>query len=180
MADFLSLAPLAFILCLVLILSSIAAAAAGTTELATQICRNTSNYAFCQEAMYSDPRAVGADRYLLAYIAYRQAYLNATDTADYIASELKSKSMESGGASGSLRKCLGYYEEAIRRLAEMLGNLDSETFYGLDELSIDVENSVRGCQASVGNPPSPLSKRNDDLIKLSNICLVVSKLYIYL
>ncbi|KAK4434747.1 hypothetical protein Salat_0637600 [Sesamum alatum] len=179
MADFLSFTPppLAFILCSVLLVSGTAASGAGTTELATQICRNTSSYAFCQEAMYSDPRAVGADRYLLAYIAYRQAYLNATETADYIASELKS-----GGASGSLRKCLGYYEEAIRRLAEMLGNLDSETFYGLDQLSIDVENSVRGCEASVGNSPSPspLSKRNDDLIKLSNICLVVSKLYIYL
>ncbi|KAL0300920.1 UNVERIFIED_CONTAM: hypothetical protein Sradi_6368800 [Sesamum radiatum] len=178
MADFLPFASMVCCLTSVLLLST--TAAAGTTELATQICRNTTSYAFCQEAMYSDPRAVAADRYVLAYIAYRQAYLNATDTADYIASELKS--MGSGGVSGSLtglRKCLGYYQEAIRRLAEMLGNLDSETFYGLDELSIDVENSVRGCEASVGRP-SPLSKRNDDLAKLSSICLVVSKLYIYL
>ncbi|KAI3466474.1 hypothetical protein Pfo_023137 [Paulownia fortunei] len=171
MAIFGSVPLFTFILSCLTSMLFLSGAAAGTTDLATQVCRNTTNYAFCRDVIYSDPHSVGADQDFLAYIVFRQAYFNATNTQDYITSELKS--MEAGRKSGKLtglRKCQGYYQEAVQRLAEMLGDLDSDTFYGLDKLSLDVEGSARACEASVGWR-SPLSKRNEDLIKLSNICL---------
>ncbi|KAK6154577.1 hypothetical protein DH2020_008825 [Rehmannia glutinosa] len=153
---------------------------AGTTDLATQICRNTTNYAFCRDVIFSDPHAAGADRDFLAYLIFRQAYLNATGTRDYIKSELKpDESDRSPDTFPGLRKCLGYYKMAVQRLAEMLGDMDSDTFSGLDKLSLDVEGRARACRASVGTRWAGLSKRNEDLIKLSNMCLVVSKLYPY-
>ncbi|PIN13271.1 hypothetical protein CDL12_14105 [Handroanthus impetiginosus] len=183
MAIFCSIFTLCCLTSIVLVSGSDAAAAAAvpttTTDLATKVCRTTSNYAFCHNAIYSDPRAAGADQYFLSYVALRQAHLNATETLDYITSKLKS--MKAGQGSGllrGLRKCEGYYQEAIRTLTEMMGNLDSETFYGLDKLSIDVEGSIRACEASRGEG-SDLSKRNEDLIKLSDICHAVSKLYTY-
>ncbi|KAK4439501.1 hypothetical protein Salat_0285000 [Sesamum alatum] len=158
-------------------LLSATAAAADRTELATEVCRNTTNFAFCRDAIYSDPRAPDADRYVLSYIAFGKAYSNATDTRDYIAYKIKS----GGGKPEILRglkKCLGHYEEAVRILAEMLGNLDSETFSGLDKLSVEVEGLPRACEKRFGGR-SPITTRNDNLIKLANICYVVAKLYEY-
>ncbi|KAL0283573.1 UNVERIFIED_CONTAM: hypothetical protein Sangu_2882000 [Sesamum angustifolium] len=93
----------------------LSATAADGTELATEVCRNTTSFAFCHDAIYSDPRAPDADRYVLSYIAFGKAYSNATDTRDYITSKIKS----GGGKPETLRglkKCLGYYEEAVRIL----------------------------------------------------------------
>ncbi|KAL0363095.1 UNVERIFIED_CONTAM: hypothetical protein Scaly_1264700 [Sesamum calycinum] len=106
-----------------------------------------------------------------------EAYSNATDTRDYITSKIKS----GGGKPETLRglkKCLGYYEEAVRILGEMLGNLDSETFSGLDKLSVEAEGYPRACEKRFGGR-SPITTRNDNLIKLANICYVVALLYEY-
>ncbi|KAI3456618.1 hypothetical protein Pfo_013281 [Paulownia fortunei] len=156
-------------------------ATAKRIELATQVCRNTTNFAFCRDTIYSDPRAPDADRYVLAYIAFGKAYSNATHTRNYIVSKIKSIEAAGGGKSGilkGLKNCLGYYNEAFRTLSEMLGDLDSESFYELDKLSLDVEGCPRACEKGF-HGRSPITKRNDDLIKLANICYVVSKLYEY-
>ncbi|KAG8365319.1 hypothetical protein BUALT_Bualt18G0092300 [Buddleja alternifolia] len=163
----------------ILLLSTTAAAAARNNDLINRVCRNTTNAAFCSDVIYSDPHAADADQYFLAYIAFRAAYFNATDTSQYIASKLKSMAADrKSGILLGLRKCQGYYRDAIRTLAEMLGDLDSETFSGLDTLSLEVEGDARACRAAVGGQ-SVLSRRNENLMKLANICLVISKLYPY-
>ncbi|KAL2475799.1 Cell wall/vacuolar inhibitor of fructosidase 2 [Abeliophyllum distichum] len=150
-----------------------------STQLATQVCKNTTNFSFCQASVYSDPRAPVADRYVLSYIAFGLAYKNATNTSDYIDFTLKSiKEGAKPEIIEALQKCQGDYKEAIRALSEALNNLDSETFYGLDKLSLDVENSARSCEAGFQGH-SPISEKNQNLINLSNICYVVSKLFTY-
>lgn len=153
----------------------ILSAAAKKPELATEVCKNTTDFAFCRAAIYSDHRAPNADRYELIDIAFRKAFLNASDTRDYIASKIKSGG---GGKSDNLKKCLGNYKKAVQILAEMLDDLNSETYYELDVRSLDVERSVRACKKGL-HGPSPITKRNDNMLKLANICYVVSKLFEY-
>ncbi|CAI9756701.1 unnamed protein product [Fraxinus pennsylvanica] len=146
-------------------------------ELATQVCKNTTNFSFCKAAVYSDPRAPKADRYLLSYIVFGLAYKNATNTRDYI--DISLKNMEGHAKPEimeAMKKCQGDYKEALQAISEATSDLDSETFDGLDKLAIDVDNLARDCEAGF-NGKSLISEKNQDLIKLSNICYVVSKLY---
>ncbi|CAI9784004.1 unnamed protein product [Fraxinus pennsylvanica] len=150
-----------------------------SSELATQVCKNTTNFSFCQAAVYSDTRAPKADRYLLSYIVFGLAYKNATNTSDYI--DISLESMEGHAKDDiieAMQKCQGDYKEAIQALSEALNDLDSETFEGLDKLALDVENSARDCEAGF-NGNSPISEKNRNLIQLSNICSVVSELFSY-
>ncbi|XP_022843074.1 cell wall / vacuolar inhibitor of fructosidase 2-like [Olea europaea var. sylvestris] len=146
-------------------------------ELATQVCKNTTNFSFCQAAVYSDPRAPKADRYLLSYVVFELAYRNATNTSNYIDILLKSMNGHADPEiMEAMKKCQGDYMEAIKTLSEALTDLDSETFDGLVELATDVENSAHDCEAGF-NGKSPISEKNQNLIQLSNICYVVSELY---
>lgn len=151
---------------------SLSAAAEEKGELATEVCKNTTDFGFCRSAVYSDPRAATADRYDLIDIVYRKAWSNATDTKNYIASHMKS------GSEISLKKCADNYNEAIQKLTEMLGNLNSESYYELDIMSLDVERSVQNCK-KVLQRSSIIYWRNENMLKLANICYVVSKLFHY-
>ncbi|KAL7148173.1 hypothetical protein ABFS83_06G160300 [Erythranthe nasuta] len=161
---------------------SAAAAAAGKLDLATKVCKNTTNPNFCRAVVFSDPRAAEADRVVLAYIVFGQTYVNTTSTQTYIASKIKSIEASGGGESGELkglRKCRAYYEEANRTLIhDMLQNLDSESYYGFDKASVNVEGQARACRKDLGGA-SPMTKRNDDLIELAKICYAVSLLFPY-
>lgn len=103
-----------------------------SSELATQVCKNATNFSFCQAAVYSDTRAPEADRYLLSYIVFGLEYKNATNTSDCI--DVSLESME-GHAKleiiEAMQKCQRDYEEAIQAISEALNDLDSETFEGL-------------------------------------------------
>lgn len=78
----------------------------------------------------------------------------------------------------SLERCRGYYEKAVRVLAEAINDLDSETFYELSRLAIASDRAARDCQSTFhGHPPLDLSPMNHNLRILSNICYVVSKLF---
>ncbi|KAL2467043.1 Cell wall/vacuolar inhibitor of fructosidase 2 [Abeliophyllum distichum] len=150
-----------------------------SSQLANQICKNTPNFSFCQAAIFSDPRASAADRYVLSYIAFGQAYRNATSTKNYIGFSLKSiKAYANPTILSGMQKCRGFYEDAIRALSEVQNNLDSESFYGLDKAAIDVESSIRACEASFSGQ-SPMSQENQNLMQLLKICYAVSQLYEY-
>ncbi|CAI9755069.1 unnamed protein product [Fraxinus pennsylvanica] len=150
-----------------------------SSQLATQICKNTTNVSFCMSAIFSDPLASSADRYVLSYIVFGQAYKNATSTKNFIGLSLKSmKSDENRRVLSGMQKCQGFYEDAIRALSEVMNNLDSETFYGLDKAAIDVESSIRACEASFSGQ-SPMSQKNQNLVELLKICFAVSQLYQY-
>ncbi|PIM98839.1 hypothetical protein CDL12_28677 [Handroanthus impetiginosus] len=92
---------------------------AAKTELATQVCRNTTDFVFCRNAIYSDRRAPDADRVVLAYIAFGLAYSNASDTRNYIASRIKSGGGNSGELS-RLKNCKIAWSIIIRRFGSWL------------------------------------------------------------
>ncbi|KAH6777195.1 hypothetical protein C2S52_007371 [Perilla frutescens var. hirtella] len=145
-------------------------AAAQKEDLAIQVCKKTRDFAFCRAAIYSDPHAPGADRYMLIDIVLRQAYRNATDTRDYIAAAIKS--------GGGLKTCLTNYDKSVETLEGMLNDLNSESYYDLDTRSLEVERSASNCgKALRGRSPLPLAKRNQNMLKLAHICYLVSKLF---
>ncbi|KAL8461753.1 hypothetical protein ACS0TY_032200 [Phlomoides rotata] len=145
----------------------------GGAELATEVCKQTKDFDFCHAWIYSEPNAATADRYELVDIVIRKAYSNASDTKDYIASHMKSAV---GNESESLKKCVGDYNKAIQSLSQLLNDLNSETYDTIDDLSLDVEGSVRDCE-QVSQNSSIIYERNEEMLKLANICYVVSKLF---
>lgn len=159
-------------LCYLLPCPPLAAAAAQKPDLAIAVCRSTTDFAFCRAALYSDPRAPGADRYELIDIIFREAYRNASDTRGYIAGEIKS----GGGGANSLKKCLADYEKAVEILEGMLNDLNSESYYDLDSRSLDVERSARDCRKGLRGR-SPLTQRTQNMLKFANMCYAVSKLF---
>ncbi|KAG9149448.1 hypothetical protein Leryth_003402 [Lithospermum erythrorhizon] len=151
-----------------------------SNELVNQVCKNTSNFQFCQETIYADPQAPEADRYVLAYITFRKAYQNATSTSKHIVALIKNMTNNMGHEKiiqlGSLKECNGYYNEALKVLGQALNDLNSETFDGLGDYAVSAGNNARKCEPLLKDDEI-LSKKNQDLIKLSEICNVVSKLY---
>ncbi|GFQ02762.1 cell wall / vacuolar inhibitor of fructosidase 2 [Phtheirospermum japonicum] len=156
------------------------AAADKKTPLAIEVCKNTTDFNFCRQSIYSDPRAATADRVILAYISFTNAYLNATYTRDYIASLIKSAGVGENhdDVVRGLKSCLGNYDEVVRAISEVLRDLDDETYYEFDKLSLDAENNSRACERAL-HGRSPITQRNVISIKLANICYVVSKLFQY-
>ncbi|KAF3451921.1 hypothetical protein FNV43_RR08017 [Rhamnella rubrinervis] len=148
------------------------------TVLAIEICKKTSNYTFCVESLYADPRTPNADRYTLAYITFGLAYVNATATQDYIAQLLKKKAGHEHDRKQRLRRCQRDYNKAVSSLEAAYNDLNSETFFELADLAGDAARSSKDCQAAFnGTHYHPLGSRNRDLKGLCEICVVVSKLF---
>ncbi|XP_047944542.1 cell wall / vacuolar inhibitor of fructosidase 2-like [Salvia hispanica] len=143
-------------------------AAAQKPDLAVAVCRNTTDFAFCRAAVYSDPRAPGADRYELIDIIFRLAYRNASDTRGYIAGKVKS-------GAGELKKCLGDYDKAVAILEGMLNDLNSESYFDLDSRSLDIQSRVIDC--GKGLRIGVIARRNQNMLKFANMCYAVSKLF---
>ncbi|KAG5561018.1 hypothetical protein RHGRI_004143 [Rhododendron griersonianum] len=84
-----------------------------TSELVESVCKNTTIYAFCVDALYSDPRTPTIhDPYNLAYISFTLASLNASDARLYMQTLLKSSSSSRLEYSKLLRRCVQLYGEA--------------------------------------------------------------------
>ncbi|KAG8378630.1 hypothetical protein BUALT_Bualt07G0005400 [Buddleja alternifolia] len=150
-------------------------------DLITHVCKITNDFVFCNDTIYSDTRAIYArtNRLILSYIAIQKTLNNTIDTKDvYLPSEIKS--IEAGGGDPNilqgLKNCFGNYDGVNRRLADMLDELDSVMNYDFDKLSLEIESQVRACEKGF-NGRSPMTKRNDNLIKLANICYAVALLY---
>ncbi|KAL1556285.1 cell wall / vacuolar inhibitor of fructosidase 2-like [Salvia divinorum] len=144
-------------------------AAAQKPDLAIVVCRNTTDFAFCRAAVYSDPLTPGADRYELVDIIFRLTFRNASDTRGYIAGEVKS-------GAGDLKKCLADYDEAVAILERVLNDLNSESYYDLDSRSLDIQRRVSDCGKGL-RLGFGLAQRNQNMLKFANMCYVVSKLF---
>ncbi|PON57681.1 Pectinesterase inhibitor domain containing protein [Parasponia andersonii] len=154
------------------------------TELVDGVCNKTSNYSFCVESLYADPRTPRADSYGLAFVVFGMSYLNATGTQDLIA-ELSKKAKRGGQHDQPLltrlQRCGKDYEKAVSALEMAYNDLNSETFFELAEMAGVASTSAEDCQAGFEkrhhSPPLSLSARNHELRGLCEICVVVSKLF---
>lgn len=145
------------------------------SDLVKEVCNQTSNFTFCVDSLYSDPRTPHADRYVLAYVSFGSAYRNADATRHYIAMLLSNNVSEP--QKRFLQKCSSDYTKAVSKLQEAFGDLDSETFYSLAKLAGIAASSANDCQAAFNGTTSPLTTMNKNLKGLCEICVVVSKLF---
>ncbi|XP_050290809.1 pectinesterase inhibitor-like [Quercus robur] len=157
-----------------------AAAAAATTaiqptNLVKKVCSQTSNYNFCVETLYADPRTPEADRYVLAYVIFGSAYQSATTTHDRINLLLKNAT---ASQMPRLKRCDRDYTKAVSKLLEAHDDLDSETFDSLAKLSRIASSAAADCETSFKGTRSPLTTNNKGLKGLCEICAVVSKLFV--
>ncbi|OMO72639.1 Pectinesterase inhibitor [Corchorus olitorius] len=148
------------------------------TKLVNEICNQTSNYSFCVESLYSDPRTPDADAYELAYVSFGLAYLNATATQDSIAKLLKNTTA-SAASLKRLKICKRDYHKAVSALEQAFNDLNSETYFQLAKLAGRAAAAADNCQSAFEGTHnySPLATMNACLKALSGICIVVSKLF---
>lgn len=160
--------------------SNAAAATTTTTiqpsNLVNKVCNQTSNYTFCVESLYANPKTPHANRQELAYIIFGSAYLNATSTQEHIAKLLNKNANTS--QRPLLLRCARDYTKAVSKLAVAYGDLDSETYNSLANYSRTASAAADDCQAAFKGTHSPLTTRNKDLKGLCEICVVVSKLFV--
>ncbi|KAJ0082487.1 hypothetical protein Patl1_09633 [Pistacia atlantica] len=143
-----------------------------TTKLVVQVCNQTSNYTFCVEALYTDPRTPDADRYSLAYVSFGLAYVNATTTQDRITKLLKNATTVHD--RDGLQTCQSDYKKAINALQSAFNDLDSETFFTLSGLANDTAKAAAHCQTHY----PPLTSKTKELNHLSEICIAISKSFV--
>ncbi|GFP94146.1 putative invertase inhibitor [Phtheirospermum japonicum] len=168
------------ILCCFILSTAAAARQNIKVQLATQVCQNTTDFDFCHQTIYSDPRAPTADRIVLAYIIFGKTYLNATNTQTQIQHKITENEGGKSDVLNGLKSCVGYYTNAIGALSQVLGNLDSESYNGLDKLSTEAQGYASDCEKGFNSTTgSPMTKENVDFIKLTNICYVVAMLFPY-
>ncbi|KAG8377473.1 hypothetical protein BUALT_Bualt08G0036600 [Buddleja alternifolia] len=155
--------------------------AAQGDDLIIHVCKNTNDFIFCNDTIYSDTRAIYArtSRTILAYIAFGKAAEYTIDIKDvYLPSEIKSIAA-GGGESGILQgllNCLDNYKIVRERLAHMLKELDAVINTDFDKLSLEIEGQACACENNF-NGRSPMTKMNDHMVKLANICYEVALLY---
>lgn len=149
-----------------------------TSELVESVCQNTTIYAFCVDALYSDPRTPTIhDPYNLAYISFTLASINASDARLYMQTLLKSSSSRLE-YSKLLRRCVQLYGEAEVTLGQAFNDMNSEDYYDLGSYAADSARNARDCQAAFRSRASDsrLSRMNRDFLGLTEICIVVSNL----
>ncbi|EYU27623.1 hypothetical protein ABFS82_13G140300 [Erythranthe guttata] len=175
--------PIIAAICLLLPCPPFSSAADKSYELATKVCKNTTDFDFCRGVVFPDPRAAAADRVDLAYIIFNLTYINSTSTQEYIEREIKSIGGGDAALLEGLKKCRDYYKEATRTLLyDMLGDLDSDSYSGFDKASLRVKEQATACvlglRHSGGGSPA-MRKRNGVLVKLADVCYAVSLLFPY-
>ncbi|KAL5579700.1 hypothetical protein UlMin_012142 [Ulmus minor] len=144
------------------------------SELVNNVCKKTSNYSFCVLSLSADPRTPSADSYGLSFISFGMAYLNASNTQDFIGELMKNAKRDE---LVRLRRCHGDYEKGVSALEVAYNDLNSESFYELANLAGVAAHSAKDCQSAFMKIPSPLISRNRDLKALCEICVAVSKLF---
>ncbi|KDP29028.1 hypothetical protein JCGZ_16417 [Jatropha curcas] len=162
-----------FFLSVLLLLTLLHSPSDAATKLVDKVCKQTWNYSFCVESLYSDSRAGQADEYTLAFISVGLAYTNATDTRDLISKLLINK-----GKSEPLETCFRDYKKAVSSLEVAYNDLNSETFFVIANLTTQAARSANHCETAFkGNEWRPLGNRNKDLMGLCEICGIVAELF---
>ncbi|KAI3440253.1 PMEI domain-containing protein [Psidium guajava] len=163
--------------CAIIFLASVISRSTNITAdsgLVDKVCKQTSDYKFCSDALNSDLRTPGADEITLAYIAFGLAYHKASSTQLQITSLL---SNSTGPVHEHLEQCHGDYVTAIAKIQEALTDLDSETYDGLAGLASQAGDQADDCESAFKGTTSPLSDGDKDLKRLSEICVAVAHLF---
>lgn len=170
---------IAAVLCFFLSSQSFPSAAADGKpyELATTVCKNTTDFNFCRDVVFPHKFAADADRVKLAYIIFNATYVNASNTNAYITSQIR---RGGGGAAtlAGLKKCSVYYKEISHTIGEMYGNLESDTYYEFDVDSLHIRDQATACQKAFTGR-SPLARQNVDMIKLAGMCYSIALYFPY-
>ncbi|KAF9619863.1 hypothetical protein IFM89_009645 [Coptis chinensis] len=120
------------------------------------------------------------DNYLLAYISFGLAYINATDTSSQITLLLKNATtVRDEYLIAGLTKCGRSYKMAISATEEAYNDLNSETYSNLRDLASVAAQSAANCEGALNGTarPSLLTRRNKGLRGLCEICVVISNLF---
>ncbi|XP_026432421.1 cell wall / vacuolar inhibitor of fructosidase 2-like [Papaver somniferum] len=148
-----------------------------SNERVDSICNQTPNPKFCKDAIYTDPQASDANTVGLAYISFRLASTNATNTLKFITDH--GVTQEEG-----LKQCSLDYQKAENALDAALADLDSDT-YELEQYADIAAQSAVHCQHSLNATKmissslhSQMTKRNTDLKLLAGICSVISSMFV--
>ncbi|THG08654.1 hypothetical protein TEA_015524 [Camellia sinensis var. sinensis] len=123
------------------------------SELVSSICKNTTNYRFCVESLYSDPRTPTADSYVLAYVSFDLAYLNASHTEDYIDMLFNNTTADRDSRGMPLHRVLDRNRK-WRRIEEddsvfvyREGTLDQAIYTYYHKNKNDVNSGSKGCNS---------------------------------
>lgn len=99
----------------------------GDTDLIQKTCKSTKYYDLCLSSLKSDPTSPKADTKGLATIMVGVGIANATATASYLSSQVRSI-----GTDTSMRKvmkeCADKYSYAVNALQSSIQDLNSETY----------------------------------------------------
>ncbi|XP_030516983.1 cell wall / vacuolar inhibitor of fructosidase 2-like [Rhodamnia argentea] len=142
------------------------------SRLVEELCNQTQDYKFCKDALDSDLRTPGADAVTLAYVAFGLAYSNASSTQDHITSLL---SNSTGPVHQHLEQCQGDYFTAIAAIQDALTDLDSEKYGSLTYFSSTIGHQAEDCESAFMGTKSPLTDSNNDLNRLSVICVAIAE-----
>ncbi|XP_026432409.1 cell wall / vacuolar inhibitor of fructosidase 2-like [Papaver somniferum] len=155
-----------------------------SNERVDSICNQTPNPKFCIDAIYTDPQASDANTVGLAYIDFRLAITNATNTLSFITNLQYRYNAPPNGVTG-LTPCSVGYKKAKNALEAALADLDSDT-YELEQFAAVSAQSADRCQHSLNSTRmmkqisvrSRLIRRNTDLKLLTGICSVISSMLV--
>ncbi|XP_058096171.1 putative invertase inhibitor [Magnolia sinica] len=147
-----------------------------SSSLIHKTCKSTIDYKFCIHTLDSDPRTANADLVRLANISLDLTSHNATDTHGYISHLLENATEPA--MKKWLNLCFENYDYALAGISDAIMSLASQVYENLD-LSVQfVGAQARICEDSFGEKghKSPLSLRNDDLNRLSDIVSTIASI----
>ncbi|XP_058076306.1 pectinesterase inhibitor-like [Magnolia sinica] len=138
------------------------------------ICKQTTDFDFCSQALNSDPRTPTADLVTFSEISLDLASRNATDTSKYI-SQLLSKATDPV-IKEHLSVCSQAYKSAIEEIGEAYKLLQSKSYEALSKEAVAVRAKPVVCENSFKGTQSPLTSKNENLERLAVIVGVIADL----
>ncbi|XP_026432406.1 cell wall / vacuolar inhibitor of fructosidase 2-like [Papaver somniferum] len=175
-----------FVLPLIIIISLFnSTAGEQSNKQVDSVCNQTPNPKFCVDAIYTDPSASDANIVALAYISFRLASTNATNTLSFITDHHNPNNGSHGVTQEEgLKQCSLDYQKAENALEAALADLDSDT-YELGQYAAVAAQSAVHCEHSLNATKmissslhSELTRRNTDLKLLAGICSVISSMLV--
>ncbi|XP_058096236.1 putative invertase inhibitor [Magnolia sinica] len=149
-----------------------------SSSLVHKTRESTIDYKFCIHTLDSDPRTTTADLVGLANISLDLTFHNATDTHVYISRLLENANEPT--IKKWLNICHEKYGYALAGISDSFNDLAYKDYENLNLSAQLVGAQALQCEKSFGakeeSHKSPLSLRNDDLNRLSDIVATIASI----